>query len=300
MRLTLLAGSLLLAASVSLMTYLESWFQNWAGNRADSANILNVALGDSRRLFATHFYVKADAYLHSGYYPTIYDTRSPSERTHLAGGTGMAPGQHEEGSDFLGPPKDWLDAFSRHFYPSTHRHLGEGSEAGHPHEGEADHDDHDKKHSGEEREILPWLSLAANLDPERPETYLVASFWLRSRLGKIDDAEHFLREGLQANPGNFEILLELGHIYSDDRKNPVRARNAWELGLRNWREKEAGKPDPNIFAYAQILGSLATLEQAQQNYAKAIEYLTLLQGVSPHKDSIQQWINDLKTKVGKE
>ncbi len=294
MRLTFLACSLLLAAAFSLMTYLESWFQNWAGNRADSANILNVALGDSRRLFATHFYVKADAYLHSGYYPTIYDTRAPSERTHLAGATG----EHEEGADFLGRPKDWLDAFGRHFYPSTHRHLGEAAEAGHHHEGEADHDDHDEKHAGEEREILPWLRVAANLDPERPETYVVASFWLRIRLGKTDEAEHFLREGLQTNPGNFEILLELGRIYSEDRKDPARARNAWELGLSNWREKEKNKADPNIFAYAQILGSLATLEEREQNYAKAVEYLTLLEQVSPHKESIQKWINDLKTKVG--
>src|SRR5436305_1719432 len=188
MRVTFLALSLLMTASVSLVTFLETWFQDWAGNRTQSANILTVALGDSRRLFAEHFYVKADAYFHSGYYPSIYDKRLGSEELHMAGGNAE---HHEESRDFLGPPRDWLDAFSRHFFPSHHRHLGEESEADHQ-AGAAGHKNHQKESSGAEREILPWLRLAANLDPDRPETYIVASFWLRSRLGRVNEAEQFL------------------------------------------------------------------------------------------------------------
>src|SRR6266446_965580 len=124
MRLPLLICGLLGAVSLSLQSYLEPWFQSWAGNRAQSANLLNVALGDSRRLFAKHFYVKADAYFHNGYYPTIYDTH-PAEQSHMAAAAGAAQDEQEEGGDFLGKPKDWIDAFSRHFFPSTHRHLGE-------------------------------------------------------------------------------------------------------------------------------------------------------------------------------
>ena len=84
----------------------------------------------------------------------------------------LVAGEEEEGADFLGQPKDWIDSFSRHFYPSEHRHLGE-HKGGH-HEGE-------NEESGRERELLPWLKLAATLDPERPETYIVASFWLRTQ-----------------------------------------------------------------------------------------------------------------------
>ena len=287
MRLSFLTLSLLGTMAFSLTTSLERWFRDWGGNRAESANILTVALGDSRRLFAKHFYVKADAYFHSGYYPTIYDARPETDELHMAAATAPAPEKHEEEPDFLGKPKDWLDAFSRHFYPSTHRHLGEAHEPG-------NHPD-DKIVPGEQREILPWLRLSANLDPERPETYIIASFWLRS-LGKLDEAEHFLREGLQANPSHYEILLELGQIYSQNRKDPVRARNVWELALRNWREKEAAKPEPNILPYAQLLGSLATLEEAQENYPKAIEYLGMLKQVSPHQDSILKWLDDLAAK----
>ena len=294
MRLMLLNLSLLGTLCFGLTTYLEPWFQGWAGSRAQSANVLNVALGDSRRLFAKHFFVKADAYFHSGYYPTIYDAHPVSGATHMAEASGAAEEQHEAGADFLGKPKDWLDAFSRHFYPSQHRHLGEGP-AGHNHEaGELPNET--AAPTGEEREILPWLRLAATLDPERPETYIIASFWLRSRLGKVKEAEQFLREGLQANPGHYEILLELGRIYEENHKDPARARNVWELGARHWRETEAAKPEPNIFPYAQLLGGLAKLEEEQGNYARALEHLTALKQVSPNKEPIQKWIQDVQGK----
>lgn len=271
--------------SFSLITYLESWFQNWAGNRARSANLLTIAFGESRRLFAKQFYVKADAYFHSGYYPTIYDAHADSEEMHMAAGTGHNSEHHEEGGDFLGKPKDWLDAFSRHFYPSRHRHLGEAN----------GHSNHEQSSSGEEREILPWLRLAADLDPERPETYIIAAFWLRSELGKVNEAEQFLREGLQTNPGNSEILLELGNIYQQNRHDPNRARNVWELALRNWPQTDAGQTDANLLPYAQILGNLATLEEQQGNYAKAIGYVQTLTQISPNKAYLQKWIGDLKS-----
>ena len=65
--------TLLLALSFSLGTYLQPRFQNRAGGRNQSDNVLAVLIGDSRRLFANHFFVKADVYFHSGYYPTIFD-----------------------------------------------------------------------------------------------------------------------------------------------------------------------------------------------------------------------------------
>src|SRR5438874_12433498 len=126
MRLSLLIFALLWSLCLSLTTFLEPWFQGWAGNRAGSMNLLSIVLGDSRRLFAKHFYVKADAYFHSGYYPTIYDSHPASDQMHMAAAAGAVQKNHEEGADFLGKPKDWLDSFSRHFFPSKHRHLGEG------------------------------------------------------------------------------------------------------------------------------------------------------------------------------
>jgi tetratricopeptide (TPR) repeat protein len=300
MRLDLLLLSFGATVAFSLATWLEPWFQNWAGSRAQSANVLQVALGDSRKLFARHFYVKADAYFHNGYYPSIYDTRPAADKLHMAAGSSAGHDHHEDGCEFLGKPKDWIDGFSRHFYPTQHRHLGDGrADPAHQHAPGEKCEHEPTESGGEERELLPWLRLSANLDSERPETYLVASYWLRSRLGKVNEAEQFLREGLRANPGNGEILLELGRIYFENRNDPARARNVWELALRRWQERESGKPDADLFVSGQILGHLAKLEEREKNYAKALAHLKALQTVSPYKASLQEWIDDLSRKLAR-
>ena len=115
---------LLVMLAFSLATKLEPWFQGWAGNRATSANLLQVALGDSRRLFAKHFFVKADAYFHNGYYPTIYDNKEDYTKVHIAEDM-HEEAEEEKAANFLGKPRDWIDAFSRNFYPTRHTHLGD-------------------------------------------------------------------------------------------------------------------------------------------------------------------------------
>ncbi len=278
--------ALLLVAAFGLTTWLEPRFQDWAGNQDRSSDALAVLLGDSRRLFARHFYLKADAYLHSGYYPSIFDERDPSEKLHLAGNSAGGPEGDSADKDALGPPKDWIDRFSRHFYPSSHSHLGEGKSS----------PGQENQNAGEERELLPWLRLAAELDPQLAETYVVGSYWMRSHLGEDKEAEQYLREGLHYNPGNPEILFELGRIYRENRKDPIRSRNIWELALNKWRELEQPKAQPNLLLYEQLLGSLAKLEEEQKQYSKAIEYLQLLKEVSPSKQHIQKWIGELQTK----
>jgi len=312
MRAYLLSLALLAVVAVSLATALEPWFQNWAGNRTKSDNLLQVALGDSRRLFARHFFTKADVYFHNGYYPTIYDSRAGFDKAHV-GEAVHRQGGEEGAGDFLGKPKDWIDRFGRHFYPAQHTHLGD-SECGHScclhakqhngHDENCDHKDHKEGHDHEaeasgkpglEREILPWFRLSAELDPQRVETYVIASYWLRTKLKRVDEAETFLREGLRANPGDYELLFELGRIFYESRKDIARARNVFELALRNWREREGAKPEPNILLGVQILNQLALLEREQQNYPRAIEHYMLLKEVSPHKELVQAWIDYLKT-----
>jgi tetratricopeptide (TPR) repeat protein len=247
---------------------------------------VQVALGDSRKLFAKHVFLKADAYFHNGYYPTIYDNNEGYEKAHIV--EDMHESAEESEANFLGKPKDWLDAFSRNFYPTRHRHLSDPS--GHDDQGKA---------GGDAREILPWLRLSAELDPEHVETYVVSAYWLRTSLKKVDEAEQFLREGLRANPGDHEILFELGCIYNENRQDPARARNLWELGLKSWRERESSKKDPNVFVYARTLGNLATLEEKQTNYARALELLAPLKSISPNRDAIEKWMADLKGKLAK-
>src|SRR5438270_7198517 len=168
----------LVGACFSLATILQPRAAAWSA-RHDSGNVLKVLLGEGRRLFANHFFVKADVYFHSGYYPSIFDqAQGPKDTRHLTSEEGSEIDQeHDKAMNFLGKPLDWAERFGRHFLVTEHTHLS----------------------GGNEREILPWLRLSAELDPQRVDTYTVASYWLRN-MGKVTEAEHFLREGLRANP----------------------------------------------------------------------------------------------------
>ena len=270
--------SLLLAVAFTLAVPLQSWFAAWAGNRADSASILNMALGDSRRLFANHFFVQADVYLHSGYYPSIFDQTPPEGHSHLVENPAGGPeSDHDHEAEFLGKPRDWIDRFGRNFFPTEHTHLK----------------------PGEIGEILPWLRLSADLDPHRVETFTVAAFWLRTRLGRVNEAERFLREGLRANPDSCELLFELGRVYEENRHDPDRARNLWELALGKWRRQEGQDQKPDRFLFEQITSRLADLEERAGGFAKAIEYLERVKSASPQPARIQEHIDDLKRKLGK-
>jgi tetratricopeptide (TPR) repeat protein len=160
---------------------------------------------------------------------------------------------------------------------------------------------------------LPWLRLSADLDPQRIETYTVAAYWLRGHLGKVDEAEQFLREGLRANPTSYEILFELGMLYSENHHDTNRARNLWELALRRWQDQDAvNKPSvlqlweekkdvsdvqPDINIYLKIITELALLEEGQGELRQALHYRELEVKVSPLPDKVQEEIDKLQQKL---
>jgi len=271
--------SLLLVVCFGLAAWLQPRHAAWAGGRAEAGSLLEMLLGDSRRLFANHFFVKADVYLHNGYYPSVFDVQDGCEKLHITEQEGQ-PGGHEHetgehaGEDygFFGPPRDWLDRFSRNFYPSRHTHLESGPGQG---------------------EVLPWLRMSAWLDPRRVESYTVAAYWLRRHLGRPRAAAGLLREGWRANPDSPEILFELGRAYADLRDD-TRARNVWELGLRKWHAQEDAKPEPNVFLRRELTACLAALEQRQGRIAEAVRHLETLKSLSPGNQAIQKQIDELR------
>jgi len=265
---------LLACGAFSLATFLQPRATSWS-KRADADSTLKVLLGDGRRLFADAFFEKADVYFHSGYYPSIFDRRPPPKDTrHLTAEEGSpADDAHDKAMNFLGPPKDWVERFGRHFRITQHTHLA----------------------GGNEREILPWLRLSAELDPQRVDTYTVAAYWLRNQ-GKADEAERFLREGLRANPGSYEILFELGCLYSENYHDIDRARNVWELALRKWQEQQSTQKEPDLFSLSNISIHLASLEESSGHLDRAIIYLEYAKKASPHPDALQKQIDELKEK----
>lgn len=283
-----------------LAARLEQWFGQWEGNRAGSANLMQVILGDARRMFATHFYVKADAYFHSGYYPSIFDQSAPQSGRNLilAGEAGY--GGKDDIPD-LAQPEDWIEKFGRHFFPSEHTHLDEGGAHQHHDHGEGGHQDHAPSAAGV-KEILPWLRLSANLDPNRPETYTLTAFWLRKHLDAVEEAEAFLREGLNHNPDSYQILFELGRLYEGNRNDIERARNLWELALQHWAEKESGKlpEDQDLFMLAQIASHLAILEEREGDLEAALGHLTIWKQAAPNPDHIEKRIAALQKRIDRQ
>jgi hypothetical protein len=258
-----------------MATILQQRAPGWS-KRAQADNILKVLFGDGRRLFANHFFVQADVSFHSGYYPSIFDqARAPKGARHLTAKEGEpAAEEHERQMNFLSPPRDWIERFGRHFIITEHTHL-EGKN---------------------EREILPWLKLSSELDPQMIETYTVAAYWLRD-LGSVKEAEEFLRQGMRNNPDSYEILFELGRLYYENYRDLARARNAWELGLRKWSEQEAAGKKPDLLQLEQIAVNLSRLEEKQGNLARAIGLLELSKKASPNPQALQKQIDELKQKL---
>lgn len=268
----------LLVACFTLATTIQPRTQAWSG-RAKSGNVLKVLLGDGRRMFANHFFEQADISFHSGYYPSIFDRREPSGKSAMASGKDEHDEHdeeaHEKAMAFLGQPRDWIEAFGRHFRVTEHTHLARG----------------------QEREILPWLRLSAELDPQRVDTYTVAAYWLREKLGKVKEAEEFLREGQRNNPDSYEILFELGQLYRESLHDSDRARNIWGLALRKWNAQESGKAKPDLLLLEQITVNLARLEEEAGRYERAIELLELGKRSSPNPAALQKQIDELREKL---
>lgn len=272
--------TLMFGTAFILATYIHPAMSEFQGRKPDSGDPLASLLGDGRKLFANHFYVKADVYFHSGYYPTIFDNRESHQTAHMAEDAGVAEGKNTGDEEhFLGKPSDWIDAHSRKHFPSVHTHLGEDSPDG-------------RKNA--EREILPWLKFSAKLDPNKIETYTVAAYWLR-RTGADGEAEAFLREGLRANPDSVEILFELGRCRWD-AKDIEHARNLWALAWRRWQSQELPKPPEaqNRFIASAILMHLALLEHAAGDINQCIRCLETLLPLKQNQDEIRKRIADVK------
>jgi hypothetical protein len=269
---------LLFICCMSLATVLDTEFRKLQNRDAASAGVLVALMGDSRRLFAHEFFSQADAYFHSGFYPTIFDRQKAGTESDLKEESHDKPKgeqEHEEEASFLGKPKDWIERFGRNFFPTVHTHL----------------------HGGTEREMLPWLKLSADLDPHELDAYLTASYWLRTSLKKPKEAEQFLREGQRANPDSYAIELELGRIYLYNYTNAPVARNILLQGRQKWRKQDAAGAKPDPHAYEEILGEIVRADVEEGDLKQQVADLEELVKVARSKDLLQRQIDELKAKL---
>ncbi|MEI8288045.1 MAG: hypothetical protein WCH99_01120 [Verrucomicrobiota bacterium] len=265
----------LLALAFTLALALAPAAAGWS-QRGKSGNVFGLMFGDGRKLLANQFFTMADVYFHSGYYPSVFDRNSVEQKEMIAASHGKKESEEEEKKeDFLGRPLDWIDAFGRNFKIAQHTHL---------------------EHGGE-REILPWLRLAADLDPQKIDTYTVGAFFLREHLKHADQAEVFLREGLRNNPDSCEILFELGRLYRESLRDLDRARNVWELGVRKYLGLSAAEQKEGRLVFEELVVNLAHLEDEAGNYGPAISWFQAAQKMSPNPAVLQKQIDEIQKKL---
>ena len=265
----------LLALAFTLALGLAPDAAGWS-RRGRSGNVLGMMFGDGRKLLANQFFTMADVYFHSGYYPSVFDKNSEEQKEMIAASHGKKESEEDEkNEDFLGHPKDWIDAFGRNFKIAQHTHLEHGSE----------------------REILPWLRLAADLDPQKIDTYTVGAFFLREHLKHADQAEAFLREGLRNNPDSCEIFFELGRLYRESSHDLDRARNVWELGVRKYWAQSPADQNENKLVFEELVVNLAHLEDEAGNYGPAVNWFQAAQKTSPNPAALQKQIDEIQKKM---
>lgn len=262
---------LLLAVCFTLATVIEPRFSVNARDAHGNGDFLTAFLGESGRLFANQFAAKADAYYHRGNYPSIFELgarRTPH------------PGEEESTNS---PPETpatnamtWIERFGSHFTPPPPKNFGTTNDS---------------------EETLPWYRLSLELDPHNIQNYCTAVFVLRNKLGKSAEAERILHDGIRENPNSYELLYYLGLVYYEDRHDVFHARNVWELAAYRWRQRELGKPNPDIYSLWQITDHLGDLEESQQDYQQAITWFQIARNVSHSPEALQQHIDELKAKL---
>jgi tetratricopeptide (TPR) repeat protein len=282
MRKAVLTLILLLVMSVSLAAWLQPRREARL-NLGAADNMLGSLLGDGRKVAADYFYVRADVYLHSGYYPSIFEEARKQEEAESD--VSHPDDTNALDAGYMTAPKDWIESFHRHFEPTRHTHLS-GDTVG---------------------EMLPWLKLSAELDPQRIQTYLVASYWLRENLGKVQEAKEFLRAGIRANPKSPALLYELGNLYLENLKDLARARNLFVAARQAWIEVELPKPlktdngegERDVQLQRNILAGLVKVERDAHQPAQELDYLKELKEASPAPEEVQKQIDELQREMKK-
>jgi len=278
---------------LTLASVLEPRFEALRPQSGEDSGFMGALMGETRQLFATQSFIEADVYFHSGYYPSMFDTKEAVENldvnvketdtNHVPLVNGRRHEQEEPGEAFLGPSRDWMERFGRHFMPTEHTHLANAKVS----------------------EILPWLRVSADLDPHRIQTYVTASYWLRTTLNQADEAEQFLREGLRANPDSYEILVELGYVFDQNKKNPRIARNVFDTALQKWNKQAAAgleslpqeKREFMEKAKIEILDGLVRTDEELNDLTQLLADLEALKVVSPNPAGIEKSIQETRAKL---
>lgn len=195
--LTVIAGALALQIDRDLKT------QAMAMNLPDT---LYRVVGTAKEAFGDMLFLKADSYYHGGVTTEFIETREDLQKEGLV---------HEEAHEAEEAPLDWIAKINSQIKRHGHYHLPKD----------------------EQKEMLPFFSLAVNLDPYNVEAILTAAYWIDSHFGKVGEAIRVLKEGSKNNPGSWEIDYSLARIYFKRRKDFAQSEFYYLEAIRKMDEK---------------------------------------------------------------
>jgi tetratricopeptide (TPR) repeat protein len=93
-----------------------------------------------------------------------------------------------------------------------------------------------REHDSNLEQLRPLLDIATTLDPNLTVAYHFGATFLSDApprgAGQPDQAVALLDRGIQANPGHWRFYQDLGNVYYFDKKDYVKASQAFEAGSR--------------------------------------------------------------------
>ncbi len=136
---------------------------------------------------------------------------------------------------------------------------------------------------------LPWYKIGVVIDPHFIQGWNLGAAALRRDYGQVEPAIAFLKEGLEKNPGNPELLVLLGRAYLFGRKDTAAAAETLAQAARSAQAGLAAKRYANPFeakrwetAWVDSVRMLTTIHAREGRIQQAIA--TARQGLADFPD----------------
>lgn len=211
-----------------------------AESRARNSSAFAIMLGEFRTSLSDMIFIKTERYLDRG---VGYEPHTDSREMASAEGA-----QSENQEDHAGHD---------HGHDHDHDHGHEGEEPARTLIKSADDDfrgfighlqrevkpwrpadaPHNHVEGSAMSEVLPWYRLATLSNPHDVRNYYIGAWWLKTLRTdeQREEAIKFLNEGIEANPGAYELFLMKGFVLEEQGKK-LDARDAFrksaELGIK--------------------------------------------------------------------
>ena len=171
---------LLLLSAGSLSFYISN---HLLGSDTPAQDTLYQWIGSAKEAIGDTLFLKADSYYHGG---VTLNFKEDHDHLNREGEIEKEEGEHQENTF-----TDWVTQINQKIQSTQHYHLTQD----------------------QQKEMLPFLKWATNLDPYNVNALLTTAYWLESHFNKVEDAIELLQEGRRNNPLSWEIDYQLGLLY---------------------------------------------------------------------------------------